>query len=366
MTIEVKIYGAGSIGNHLAQASRRMGWGVTVVDIDPAALTRMKEDIYPSRYGSWDNAIRLLSPDEAKAESKTYDLIIIGTPPDSHIPIALEAVLESPSAILIEKPISGPDLAGIDALRDAAKEKGTRLFVGYDHAVSQSVSAMLEKIKASGGSPASIDVLFREHWGGIFAAHPWLDGPGDSYLGFTKRGGGALGEHSHGINLWLTLARELGAGRITRVSAEADFVRDGKVDYDESATLNLETESGLKGCCIQDVVTEPTVKNAKIQCPSVHAKVTFAKEEDSLSFTGPDGEVQSEAFPKTRPDDFFHELQEIERVLADPGTATVIDADYGFETMLVIAAALRSAETGDIIAIDYAKGYNHAALSKTE
>ncbi len=43
----VKILGAGSIGNHLANASRRLGWQVTLCDMDPAALQRTKEDIYP-------------------------------------------------------------------------------------------------------------------------------------------------------------------------------------------------------------------------------------------------------------------------------------------------------------------------------
>ena len=47
-----------------------------------------------------------------------------------------------------------------------------------------------------------IDVEIREHWQGIFNAHPWLDGPQDSYLGFWKKGGGAISEHSHGINIW--------------------------------------------------------------------------------------------------------------------------------------------------------------------
>ena len=40
---KVKIYGAGSIGNHLAQASRRVGWDVAVVDPDAKALDRMKK-----------------------------------------------------------------------------------------------------------------------------------------------------------------------------------------------------------------------------------------------------------------------------------------------------------------------------------
>jgi len=46
--VKVKIFGAGSIGNHLANASRRLDWQVDVVDIDPAALKRMREEIYPA------------------------------------------------------------------------------------------------------------------------------------------------------------------------------------------------------------------------------------------------------------------------------------------------------------------------------
>ena len=41
----VKIYGAGSIGNHMANAARFLGAGVDVIDVDPLALERMKNDI---------------------------------------------------------------------------------------------------------------------------------------------------------------------------------------------------------------------------------------------------------------------------------------------------------------------------------
>ena len=43
MSLHVKVYGAGSIGNHLAHASRSLNWNVDVVDIDEDALVRMKE-----------------------------------------------------------------------------------------------------------------------------------------------------------------------------------------------------------------------------------------------------------------------------------------------------------------------------------
>ena len=75
------------------------------------------------------------------------------------------------------------------------------MFIGYDHVVGKATQ-LVEQYIAEGaiGVPLTIDVEFREHWGGIFAAHPWLAGPSDSYLGFSQRGGGASGEHSHGIN----------------------------------------------------------------------------------------------------------------------------------------------------------------------
>ena len=38
--MKVKIYGAGSIGNHLANASRSLGWEVDICDIDEKALKK--------------------------------------------------------------------------------------------------------------------------------------------------------------------------------------------------------------------------------------------------------------------------------------------------------------------------------------
>ncbi len=57
--MKVKIIGAGSIGNHLSNASRALGWSVDLIDTDPKALERTRTQIYPSRYGTFDQAIRL-------------------------------------------------------------------------------------------------------------------------------------------------------------------------------------------------------------------------------------------------------------------------------------------------------------------
>ncbi len=97
---KVKIFGAGSIGNHLSNAARALGWAVDLCDVDEAALERTKTQIYPSRYGKWDDEIRLFKNAEAPKEG--YDMIFVGTPPDSHIPLAREAIEEKPRAVLVE------------------------------------------------------------------------------------------------------------------------------------------------------------------------------------------------------------------------------------------------------------------------
>ena len=79
----VLIFGSGSIGNHLANASRKLGLSVNVTDISDKALLRMKNKIYPFRYLKWDNKIELINYKKI-FKLKKFDLIIIGTPPSSH------------------------------------------------------------------------------------------------------------------------------------------------------------------------------------------------------------------------------------------------------------------------------------------
>src|SRR3990167_3178699 len=204
MKTKVKVIGAGSIGNHLTQASRRMGWDVVVVDADPKALERMKNEIYPQRYGKWDESIKLYTPD--KEPKGGFDIIMIGTPPDVRMKLALEALKENPKLLHLEKPLCTPDMKGVAEFNEELKKyPGTIVVVGYDNAVG---SALVE---------------FREHWRGIFSAHSWLAGPWETYLGYWKRGGGAGGEHSHALHLWKYLADVSGFGGITDVKSFFHF-----------------------------------------------------------------------------------------------------------------------------------------------
>jgi predicted dehydrogenase len=363
---KVKIHGAGSIGNHLAQASRRMGWDVDICDIDSQALFRTKNQIYPSRYGEWDENINLYKSSDAPIGG--YDLIIIGTPPDSHMELAISAVREGAKAVLVEKPLCTPSLEGAQELYDEAKKSGCLVFVGYDHAISKSALKMSNFLDTKIlGDIITLDVEFREFWGGIFKAHPWLAGPEDSYLGYFNRGGGACGEHSHAINLFQSFSHASKIGRINEVSASMDFIDSKGLNYDSISLLNFKTEKNILGRVIQDVVTQPTRKWARAQCEEgfIEWYCGNKPETDCIVYSKNSESAKVIEISKTRPDDFFEEMKHINEVLENDAmySQSPISLDRGLETMLVIAASYKSVRKKCPVKINYNSGFSDKAFS---
>jgi len=361
----VKILGAGSIGNHLANASRVLGFDVVLCDLDPKALKRTQNEIYPGRYGKWDPAIQLC--ELKNAPKGGFDLICIGTPPEYHMPLALEALDEKPRAVQIEKPLCPPSLDKAQAVYEKAAAAKVAVFVGYDHAVGKAARKAEEILRAGTlGEIQTLDVEFREYWGGIFKAHPWLSGPADTYLGFWKRGGGSSGEHSHATNLWQHLAHLVGAGRVSEVSASVRYVKDGAAEYDDVCLMNLRTDSGFVGRVVQDVVTQPVKKVAWIHGKkgSLQWVNGYNKQGDAIiiSMVGqPEPEIIP--CPKTRPDDFIEELKHIDACLVPSTPASPISLQRGLDTMLAVAAAHLSEREKRTVKINYSRGYTGAALS---
>ena len=200
----VLIFGAGSIGNHMANACLKLKFNVFVTDISTKALTRMKEEIFIKRYGKWNNSIRLIEYDRVFQLKEKFKLIIIGTPPKTHYQLfkncKKKLVYEN---ILIEKPLCSFKQNFFISSKDL---KNTNLFCGYNHSVSPSINYLFKKIeKVSPDQLEFIDIQWREGWRGIMNAHFWLKNERDTYLGNYKDGGGAIQEHSHGLHLSVCL-----------------------------------------------------------------------------------------------------------------------------------------------------------------
>lgn len=331
MPLKVKIVSAGSIGNHLAQASRRMGWEVTVVDIDPVALRRMREEIYPTRYGAWDEAITLTTSDREPRGG--FEIIMIGTPPDVRMPLALRALEEKPKILQLEKPLSTPALEGLDAFLAAYRaQTGTVAIVGYDHGVSESVEEVLRMLgNRAVGEVETIDVEFREHWQGIFRAHPWLKGPEDTYLGYSSRGGGAACEHSHALHLFSIFAERAGLGSWKRVTNVMEMRREGRAEFDAVAAFGIFTESGRVGRVVQDVITWPVKKWVRIQGTNgfIEWMGSGNPEGDVVRFSVAGGAPEERVFKKKRPDDFYRETLHMQALLE--GTITPADSPISLE-----------------------------------
>jgi predicted dehydrogenase len=334
-------------------------------DSDPDALRRTRDDIYPSRYGEWDPGIRLSELHAIPQED--FELVIIGTPPDTHLDLAVQVLKNNPpKVLLIEKPLCTPSLEGIQDLVDLQKASGSFVGVGYNHTLTENsrrAARLLEQNTI--GNSITISARFREHWGGIFSAHPWLNGPQDTYLGYYDRGGGASGEHSHAINIWQHFTRLIGAGRIIEVSATMDMVNDGVVAYDRICLIHVKTESGLVGDIVQDVVTDPAQKAARIQGTNgfVEWLVNVDADHDAVRYKEEKGALREEMIPKTRPDDFKGEVDHIESILSGlVHQGSPISLERGLDTMLVIAAAHVSQRKNKPVRINYDKGYSLEAI----
>lgn len=333
--MHIKIYGAGSIGNHLAHAASSLDWMVDVYDVDEKALNRMKNDIFPNRYGRWNDNIRLFN--NSDMQKINYDYIVIGTPPDIHVKLLFEAIEENPKAILVEKPLCSPNNNEIEILTKI-ENSNIPIFVGYDHVVSKASNKITELLlNKEIGNILTIDVEFRENWKGIFKAHPWLSGPSDSYLGFWERGGGASGEHSHALNLWQYFAKISNIGKVEEIQGMLDYVNDNQTKYDRICLINLKTDKGILGRVVQDVITEPSKKLVSIQgtAGNITWFLNYEGTNDRVEIHKKEDHKKILNFEKTRPDDFIEELKHIKYSI-DNKVDSPLNLKFGLETMKIL------------------------------
>jgi predicted dehydrogenase len=269
--------------------------------------------------------------------------------------------------MLIEKPLCTPALENVDALIKLVRTKNCKVLVGYNHVLTDNTIEAVKLLRSLDlKKPLTMTAHFREHWKGIFGAHPWLRGPQDTYLGYTSRGGGASGEHSHAINIWQFFAHELGLGRITEVSAMMDIVDDGKVRYDQICQINVRTEKGFVGNIIQDVVTEPSQKRVLIQTEAgqLEWQVNAAKDKDAVRYSMIDGKSDEVLISKTRPDDFKGEIHHIDELLSGKASyeSSPVSLERGLETMMVVAACGIAHQKNKTVSINYHKGFQLTSI----
>lgn len=350
--LSAKVIGAGSIGNHLTHALRTLGVQVTMVDVDEDALERTRNVLYPERYGSFDASIRLAHPNHVGDAS--FDLCVIGTPPDTHVEIAARELALGHRALLIEKPLASPGLDTLRRFASLVQESPTRVLVAYNQRLKHNTTAFLELARENDlGNLVSISGRMREDWAGILEAHPWLSGATESYLGHTARGGGALYEHSHAIDFALFIAHELGQGRPTAVEARLDTVEHDTGSYDKEAALSITMASGLTVNAVQDLFTWPADKSLDAVFSRGELRWEMHGDYDSVHISSAGSDSVITKFPKTRPDDFLPEIAHvIELLTSKVDVVSPLDFSEALHTSWTLEAALASNESGSPVAIE--------------
>ena len=172
----------------------------------------------------------------------------------------------------------------------------------------------------------------------FFDAHPWLNGPGDSYLGFWERGGGASGEHSHALNLWQYFVEQFSLGKVNEINYMLDYKNESNLNYDKICSINLKTDKNFIGRVVQDVITLPVRKKAIIQ--GLNGKIEwichYSNHNDKINRFDKSGSlIDTIMINKDRSDDFLLELLHIENSIVK-NLKSPLDLNYGIETMKIL------------------------------
>lgn len=332
---KILIFGAGSIGNHMTYASLKLGHQVFVTDISSVALKRMKNQVYPSRYGKWNKNINIVNYKDTKNLSIFFDLVIIGTPPATHLKV-FELVKKKLKfkKILIEKPLCSINEKNLAPL---IKCKTQKIFVGYNHSISKSFLYFLKKIqKIKKKDINEIYVNWCENWIGILKAHFWLKNENHSYLGNFKNGGGSLQEHSHGFHISFIISKILKLSFFQKL--KCIMLKDVSNKYDKSTQISSYNDNILFKYHT-NLTTFPAKKNV-IFCTKnkiFEWHCNFKANNDIVKIVSlSNNKVVIKKFKKTRSSEFENEIDHILRCNESSYKKSNINIQTGIQTQKYI------------------------------
>jgi predicted dehydrogenase len=343
---KVLIFGSGSIGNHLTNACRKINLSVSVTDISFDALLRMKNKIYPSRYSKWDNKIRLIKYSEVFKLKNKFDLILIGTPPTTHMKL-LKKISDNLTygKLMIEKPLA-TYRDRLDQTKLNLLFNKNKIFVGYNHSISDSFIYFKNLIKKNKLNDINlIEVNWREGWKGILNAHFWNKDEFSTYLGNLSQGGGCIHEHSHGIHFIVCLSEILNF-KIPKKLFKFRFLKNKNknIYYDNYINVSWKYKNFLINY-VSDLISEPADKSLCIYTDKKKFELIFnyKKKYDLVKITNlKSNSIKLKYFKKNRSTDFINEINHILKTnVKKDYKNSFINLNKGIETQKMINSFLQ-------------------------
>ena len=308
------VVGTGSIGRRHLRNLAALGVGrLSAYDADPDRLAFARDDLGADGHDSLEAAL-----------GAGPDVVLVCTPPVSHVETALAAIGVS-ADVFVEKPLAS-SLDGVDGLLDAATRSGRVVQVGYNLQFEPALERVKELI--DGGAIGRV-VWARAEFGQYLPDwRPWQDYR-RSYTARRELGGGIVLDASHELAyvMWLL-------GTPVEVRAMGGTVGALEVDVEDSATVLMRFADGAQADVHVDFLQRQPVRQLK--AVGVDGTILLDLLSGELSLL-PDGE--SELFP---PDDDLAYRAELSHFLDCVRTRAKprVDLAFGRDVLAVAVGAL--------------------------
>ena len=315
----ILIVGTGSVGKRHARNLSKLGCNISCVD--PRA------DRCEELAGELDVAGVYPNMNEAFSADKSYDGVVIGSPPAFHVDQSISA-LEANIPLLLEKPVS-PDLKSARRLLDVVGDTETPLVLGYTWRWWPPLKRVHELLAEEAiGKIRHVKFSLSAH---LADWHPW-ERYQDFFMANRALGGGALLDESHWIDLMIWFF-----GMPQKLFAMIEHISDLDIDSDDNVDILLSYEDGLRVSVHLDLYGRPHEKNIRFTGESGTILWSESPNQISLSDT-PGQEWETEIFNCERNDMFVGVAQEFLSVVGGARPKTCLLND-GVRVLEVLEAA---------------------------
>jgi predicted dehydrogenase len=318
------VVGCGSIGRRHMQNLRQLG--VTSI------------------YAQDESADRLQAAcDELQVQrldgKRAFDLVLVCTPPSSHVAIAREAIAGGAN-VFIEKPISN-DLDGVSQLIDEARKKQRFIAVGYNMRFNRGVRMLKEAVdRGDVGKP----LIVRAEVGQYLP--DWRPGTDyrQGYNASAAMGGGIILDASHEIDYvrWL-------AGDVEAVSCTAGHLSSLEIETEDTAAITMRMRTGG----IAEVHLDSIQRAYSRTCKVIGGEGTLVWEYGSevRRFTAAKATWESTSVAADPNEMYVEEMKHVLECL-DGGATPLVDGNEGRRVLEIALAAKESARTHREVSVD--------------
>ena len=335
--MNIKIIGSGSAGNHMAYALQKLTDKIVLTDLSVEALKRSKNKIYIPRYKKWNKKIDLVI--EGDDKNNFYDAIVIASPPNSHLTLIKKNINKS-KIFLVEKPICEPNKKTINDFEKIINKYKDKVFLcGYNHRLFPSTILLKKILKQEKNNFDFMEIKFKENTEGFLKAHNWYKSLSESYLSNSKKGGGALSEHSHGLNLCQYMLND--DFNFKLINKDIRFLKNNNSNYDESSNLTFSKKNKVINI-FQNFTTKPTEKEITISGNNFFVKLiyNYKNSNDRIIYYNKKNRLNKiYNFKKKRSDDFIYEAKHLINTIKQKNikkSMNILSAENALKTMKLI------------------------------